>query len=43
MDGDNPIMFYRDRIDKFKEIDPERMEWYQFIPDKCVNKITEPW
>jgi len=42
MDGENPVCYYIDSISNFTDPSPE-MKWYQFLPDKCVRKATEPY
>lgn len=42
MEKDTPICFFKSDIKNFIDPDPERMEWYQFVPDKCVKKVKEP-
>ena len=43
MDGDDPVCYYIDDISNFVDKDPQRLEWFQFLPDKCVKKATEPF
>ena len=42
MDGNNPVCFYKDNIKNFMDPNP-KMQWYSFLPDKCVNKCNEPF
>ena len=41
MDGDDPVCYFIDDIDNFKDPNPP-MRWFSFLPDKCVKKVTEP-
>ena len=43
MDGKDPVCYYIGDISDFTTLDPKRMEWYQFLPDKCVNKASQPF
>lgn len=43
MDGSDPICFYKTSINDFKDPNPKRLNWYQFLPDKCVKKCKEPF
>jgi len=39
---DDPVCYFISDIDNFLDVDPE-MKWYSFLPDKCVNKVKEPF
>jgi hypothetical protein len=44
IDDKSPVCYFKAHIDEFtKTTDPERLEWYQFVPDGCVKKVTHPY
>ena len=43
MDDDDPVCFYKDNIQNFLDHNPEKMQWYAFLPDACVNKVKHPF
>jgi hypothetical protein len=42
MDKDDPVCYWIGKVKDFT--DPNaKMNWYPFTPDKCVNKVTQPF
>jgi len=42
MDKEDPVCYWIGSVKDFKDPNP-KMNWYPFTPDKCVNKVTQPF